>query len=76
MTPFLSLWFSTVLITFTYPQYFLGKKPLSATAMLVAVTEEKSKYSPGFRVPEVVNGEIRLTFTANVNLYHVTKFFP
>ena len=54
-----------LLLTFTYLQYFLGRKLLSATAMLAGVTEEKSKYSPGFRVPEVVNREIRLMFTPN-----------
>ena len=65
MTPLLLLRFSTVLFlfTFTYLQYFLGKKLLSAT--LAKVTEEKGKYSPGFRVPEVVNREIRSTFTPN-----------
>ena len=65
MTPLLLLWFSTVLFlfTFTYLQYFLGKKLLSGK--LAKVTEEKGKYSPGFRVPEVVNREIRFTFTPN-----------
>ena len=80
MTPLLLLWFSTVLFlfTFTYLQYFLGKKLLSATAMLAKVIEEKGKYSPGFRVPEVVNREIRFTFMPNGKREFVPRdqFFP
>ena len=52
MTPFLLLWFSTVLflLTFTYLQYFLGRKPLTATLLSLGVTEEKSKYIETFSI--------------------------